>query len=109
MLIPVGCLGLIQFFSPDGGCIDNDTIAICCRPIIRRRPNTCIYAKWKLASGVGICHVYLLCNNGVGHNIMVRRNIWYVCSLHISLHHIKILNGCEKLMYFRWTSVDYFS
>jgi hypothetical protein len=33
--------------------------------------------------------IYILCNNGVEHNFMVGRNIWYVCSLHISLHHIK--------------------
>jgi hypothetical protein len=52
---------------------------------------------------------YFLCNNGVEHNIMVRRNICYVCFQHISLHHIKVLNGCEKLMYVHWTSVDYFS
>ncbi len=52
---------------------------------------------------------YFLCNNGIDHIIfMVRRNIWYVCPLYISLHHIKILNGCEKLMYVRWASVDYF-
>ncbi len=64
----------------------------------------------------GYCHLggvfamfYLLCNYGVEHNIMVRRNIWYVCSLHISLHHIKILSGCIKLMYVCWTLVDYFS
>jgi hypothetical protein len=52
---------------------------------------------------------YFLCNNGVEHNIMVRSNIWYVCCLHFSLHHIKILNGYDKLMYLHWTSVDYFS
>jgi hypothetical protein len=52
---------------------------------------------------------YFLCNNGIEHNIMIGRNIWYVFSLHISLHHIKILNGCEKLLHVCWTSVDYFS
>ncbi len=52
---------------------------------------------------------YFLCNNGIEHNIMVWRNIWYVSSLHISLHHMKILNSCEKLMCVHWTSVDYFS
>ncbi len=49
---------------------------------------------------------YFLCKNGIEHNIMVRRNIWYVCSLHISLPHVKILNSCEKLMYVCWTCVD---
>jgi hypothetical protein len=60
MLICVGCLGLNWFFSPNGGCVDNDTIVICCCPIIPHR-NTCIYTRWILASGVGICHVLFFC------------------------------------------------
>jgi hypothetical protein len=52
--------------------------------------------------------MYFLCSNGVEHNIMVRRNIWYVCSLHISLHHIKILNGCENLMFLHWPLLTIF-
>ncbi len=51
-----GGLGLDKFFLPNnGGFVDNDTIVICCRPIIHRR-NTCIYNSW-IASGVGICRV----------------------------------------------------
>jgi hypothetical protein len=100
-------LGFSGFLLPDGGWVDNDTIVICCCPIIHRR-NTCIYQV-----DIGIWGGYLPCF--IFYAIMALSIILWLGGisgfyvLYIFLHHIKILNGCEKLMYNHWTSVDYFS
>jgi hypothetical protein len=55
-----------------------------------RTPVFTLGEYWHLGLGGWVfARFYFLCNNGVEHNIMVRRNIWYVCSLHISWHRIK--------------------